>query len=59
MICVVGTRGEKSPFELLALSSEVIENLKASELKEICTILNIEYTSMKEVKKTIKKMLKE
>lgn len=59
MICVVGERSEKSLLELLNLSSEIIDNLKASELKDICKLLNVEYTKASEVKEVLKEMLEE
>lgn len=59
MICVTGTRSEKSLLDLLGLNDEVIDKLKASELKDICKLLNINYTKVSEVKEVLKEMLKE
>lgn len=59
MICVTGTRSEKSLLDLLGLNDEVIDSLKASELKDICKLLNIDYTKASEVKEVLKEMLKE
>ena len=59
MICVVGERSEKSLLELLNLSSEIIDNLKASELKDICKLLDIEYTNLSDTKERLKEMLEE
>ena len=59
MICVTGTRSEKSLLDLLGLNNEIIDGLKASELKDICVLLNIEYTKASEVKELLKEMLKE
>lgn len=59
MICVVGERSEKSLLELLNLSSEIIDNLRASELKDICKLLNIEYTNLSDTKERLKEMLEE
>lgn len=59
MICVVGERSEKSLLELLNLSSETIDNLKASELKDICNLLGVEYTTASETKEKLKEMLEE
>ena len=59
MICVTGTRSEKSLLDLLGLNDEVIDSLKASELKDICKLFNIDYTKASEVKEELKEMLKE
>lgn len=59
MICVVGERSEKSLLELLNLSSEIIDNLRASELKDICKLLDIEYTNLSDTKERLKEMLEE
>ena len=59
MICVVGERSEKSLLELLNLSSEIIDNLRASELKDICKLLNVEYTNLSDTKERLKEMLEE
>lgn len=59
MICVVGTRSEKSLLDLLGLNEEIVDSMKASELKDICKLLDIEYTTASEVKEIIKEMLKE
>ena len=59
MICVVGERSEKSLLELLNLSSEIIDNLKASELKDICKLLDVEYTNLSDTKERLKEMLEE
>ena len=59
MICVVGERSEKSLLELLNLSSEIIDNLRASELKDICKLLDVEYTNLSDTKERLKEMLEE
>ena len=54
MICVVGERSEKSLLDLLGLTDEVIDDLKADDLKSICFLLNIEYTTASEVREILK-----